>query len=102
MKTNRNEAILQRKDLNERQSDNLSGMENKDKSNARLSLGLSQIVDVKKHVHLVPTSCEQRQQFGPAERTKRYKARNSVESRSRTQRGRWGRMSTMTKSKKQN
>ena len=35
---------------NERQSDNLSGMENKDKRNARLSLGLSRIVDVKKHV----------------------------------------------------
>ena len=38
------------KKWNERQSDNLSGMENKDKSNARLSLGLSRIVDVKKHV----------------------------------------------------
>ena len=37
------------KKLNERQSDNLSGMENKDKRNARLSLGLSRIVDVKKH-----------------------------------------------------
>ena len=35
---------------NKRQSDNLSGMENKDKRNARLSLGLSRIVDVKKHV----------------------------------------------------
>ena len=38
------------KNWNERQSDNLSGMENKDKRNARLSLGLSRIVDVKKHV----------------------------------------------------
>ena len=38
------------KNWNERQSDNLSGMENKDKSNARLSLGLNRIVDVKKHV----------------------------------------------------
>ena len=38
------------KNWNERQSDNLSGRENKDKSNARLSLGLSRIVDVKKHV----------------------------------------------------
>ena len=36
---------------NERQPDNnLSGIENKDKSKARLSLGLSQIVDVKKHI----------------------------------------------------
>ena len=39
---------------------------------------------------------------GPAERTKRLKARDSVESRSRTQRGRWGRMSTMTKSTEPN
>ena len=39
---------------------------------------------------------------GPAERTKRYKARDSVESQSRIQRGRWGRMSTMTKSTKPN
>ena len=38
------------KKWNERQSDNLSGMENKDKRKARLSLGLSRIVDVKKHV----------------------------------------------------
>ena len=39
------------KNRNERQPDNLSGIENKDKSKARLvSLGLSQIVDVKKHV----------------------------------------------------
>ena len=37
---------------------------------------------------------------GPAERTKRYKARDSVESRSWTQREGWGRMSTMTKSTK--
>ena len=47
---NRNEAIFRDKNWNERQSDNLSGMENKDKSNAWLSLGLSRIVDVKKHV----------------------------------------------------
>ena len=39
------------KNWNERQPDNnLSGIENKDKSKARLSLGLSQTVDVKKHV----------------------------------------------------
>ena len=81
------------KNWNERQSDNLSGMENKDKRNARLSLGLSRIVIWQS---LLSPSCEQRQQVRPAERTKRYKARNSVESRSRTQRGRWGRMSTMT------
>ena len=35
---------------NERQPDNLSRIENKDKSKARLSLGLSRIVQVKKHV----------------------------------------------------
>ena len=38
------------KNRNERQPDNLSGIENKDKSEARLSLGLSRIVHVKKHV----------------------------------------------------
>ena len=37
------------KNRNERQPDNLSGIENKDKSKAQLSLGLSRIVDVKKH-----------------------------------------------------
>ena len=35
---------------NERQPDNLSGIKNKDKSKARLSLGLSRIAHVKKHV----------------------------------------------------
>ena len=38
------------KNRNEQQPDNLSGIETKDKSKARLSLGLSRIVDVKKHV----------------------------------------------------
>ena len=38
------------KNRNELQPDNLSGIENKDKSKARLSPGLSWIVDVKKHV----------------------------------------------------
>ena len=38
------------KNRNERQPDNLSCIENKDKSKARLILGLSRIVDVKKHV----------------------------------------------------
>ena len=47
---NRNEAMLREKNRNERQPDNLSGIETKDKSKARLSLGLSRIVDMKKHV----------------------------------------------------
>ena len=38
-----------KKNRNKRQPDNLSGIENKDKSKAQLSLGLSRIVDVKKH-----------------------------------------------------
>ena len=38
------------KNRNKRQPDNLSGIENKDKTKAQLSLGLSRIVDVKKHV----------------------------------------------------
>ena len=44
---NRNEAIFQEKNRNEQQPDNLSGIENKDKIKARLSLGLSRIVVVK-------------------------------------------------------
>ena len=72
MKENRNEAIFREEIGMKRQPDNLSGIENKDKSKARLvSLGLSRIVDVKKHVisqgllsPLVPTSCEQRQRSG--------------------------------------
>ena len=47
---NRNEAIFRGKNRNKQQPDNLSGIENKDKSKAGLSLGLSWIVDVKKHV----------------------------------------------------
>ena len=51
MKKNRNEANFSwKKNRNKRQPDNLSGIENKDKSKAQLSLGLSRIVDVKKHV----------------------------------------------------
>ena len=45
---NRNEAFFREKiGMN---GSLISGMENKDKSNARLSLGLSRIVDMKKHV----------------------------------------------------
>ena len=78
VKKNRNEAIFRGENRNERQPDNLSGIENKDKSKARLSLGLSRIVHVKKHViwqsllspHFMRTETA-------VERTKRYKARDS-------------------------
>ena len=50
VKKYRNEAIFREKNRNERQPDNLSCIENKNKSKARLILGLSRIVDVKKHV----------------------------------------------------
>ena len=77
------------KNRNERQPDNnLSGIENKDKSKARLSLGLSQIVDMKKHViwqSLLNPLCPHFKRTetagwtrGPAEGKKRDKARDSV------------------------
>ena len=70
-----------KKNRNERQPDNLLGIENKDKSKARLSLGQNRIVDVKNHViwqSLLSPLSRDSARGGPAERTKRYKARDST------------------------
>ena len=67
------------KNRNERQPDNLSGIENKDKSKARLSPG-SRIVHVKKHViwqSLLSPHFMRTETAGWTERTKRYKAWDS-------------------------